>query len=76
MREEELRLTRGEGDSGDEIDVAALSDNGSETSGLTGSSEEEDAAAAGSGGWADAGDGWMASGPGAALEHSDLQLLF
>ena len=76
MREEELRLTRGEGASGDEIDVTALSDDDLGASGLASLQGEEDAAAAGGDDWADAGDGWMASGPGAALQRSNLQLSF
>ena len=76
MREEELRLTRGDGASGDEVDITAYSDDDSGASGPTSSAGEEDAAAAGGDDWADAGDGWMASGPGAASKHTDLQLSF
>lgn len=72
MREEELRLTRGEGVSGDEADAAALSDSDSGASGLASSAGEENAVAACGDDWADAGDGWMASSPGAAYRHTDL----
>ena len=66
MREEELRLTRGGGSSEGGADSAS-----------SGSSDAHAAAAAADvNGWADAGDGWMSSRPGAASLQSSIQASF